>query len=65
MDIKDRLNAFFTSDPQSFPTATSAPTEIISGRVSVHSVIGTCLMLARMDIVRWLTDLKFQKYRLS
>ena len=42
MDIKDRVSTFFTSDPQSFPTATSAPTEVISGRVSVHSVVGTC-----------------------
>lgn len=46
MDIKDRVSTFFTSDPQSFPTATSAPTEVISGRVAVHSVVGCCWSLS-------------------
>ena len=49
MDIKDRVSTFFTSDPQSFPTATSAPTEVISGRVAVHSVVGCCWSLIKMN----------------
>ena len=41
MDIKNRCKVFFDNDPQSAPISPVAPALVISGRVAVHSVIGS------------------------